>query len=316
LKTKENTSDIFISLQDLLKMEHLAHGFSFQARKQKVRSILGGKHASKLRGRGLDFEEVRNYVAGDDIRNIDWKVTARTQRTHTKVFSEEKEKPALIVVDQSKSMFFGSQKKTKSAVAAELAALAAFRVLKEGDRVGGVVFADNGIDIVYPKRDRRNILRFLEKIVERNLELKESLPIKFEEALKETSNRINNIVTHDFLVVIISDFMRYSPEVVKFISRIAQHNDVILAKVYDPMEQILPKTKFVMGDQEKQISVDGNSKIIRGKFEKGFAENYTVFEGQMKKHRVPVFVINTIDPVDQQLKEILTGKKNKRLSET
>ena len=137
--------DVFISLQDLLKMEHHARNFSFQARKQKVRSILGGKHASKLRGRGLDFEEVRNYVAGDDIRNIDWKVTARTQKTHSKVFSEEKEKPALIVVDQSKSMFFGSQRKTKSVVAAEIAALAAFRVLKEGDRVGGIVFAINDV---------------------------------------------------------------------------------------------------------------------------------------------------------------------------
>ena len=140
--------DVFVSLQSLLKMEHIASGFSFLAKKQKVRSILGGKHASKLRGRGLDFEEVRNYVAGDDIRNIDWKVTARTQKTHSRVFSEEKEKPALILVDQSKSMFFGSQRRTKSVVAAELAALAAFRIQKEGDRVGGVVFADDGFGFI------------------------------------------------------------------------------------------------------------------------------------------------------------------------
>ena len=93
-------SDIFVSLQDLLRMEHIASGFSFLAKKQKVRSILGGKHASKLRGRGLDFEEVRNYVAGDDIRNIDWKVTARTQKTHSKVFSEEKEKSEPILAFQ------------------------------------------------------------------------------------------------------------------------------------------------------------------------------------------------------------------------
>ena len=126
-------------------MESMAWGFSFQARKQKVKSILGGKHSSKLRGRGLDFEEVRTYVPGDDIRNIDWKVTARTQKTHSKGFSEEKEKPALIVVDQSKSMFFGSVKRTKSVVAAELAALAAFRILKEGDRVGG---ERRGLEIV------------------------------------------------------------------------------------------------------------------------------------------------------------------------
>jgi len=302
-------NNIFISLQDLLKMEYYARGFSFMARKQRVRSILGGKHASKIRGRGLDFEEVRNYVAGDDIRNIDWKVTARTQKTHTKVFSEEKEKPALIVVDQSKSMFFGSQKRMKSVVAAELAALAAFRVLKEGDRVGGIVFADNGIDIIFPKRDRRNIFRFLEKIAERNHELAKSPSIRFEEALKETVNRIKNIVTHDFLVVIISDFMRYSPDVVRFISRMARHNDVILAKVFDPMEQVIPKTKFVAGNEKLQINVDGSDRKIRNEFEEGFDKDYKQFEAVMKKHRVPILKINTIEPVEQQLKEVLTGKK-------
>ncbi|MCK5814431.1 MAG: DUF58 domain-containing protein, partial [Flavobacteriaceae bacterium] len=177
--------DIFVTLKSLLAKEGSAKGFSFLAKKQKVRSILGGKHASKLRGRGLDFEEVRNYVAGDDIRNIDWKVTARTQKTHTRVYSEEKEKPVLIVVDQSKSMFFGSRKKMKSVVAAELAALTAFKILKEGDRVGGVVIADNGIDIIFPKRDRKNIVRFFEKIVERNHELKDSKSTDFEQTKKD-----------------------------------------------------------------------------------------------------------------------------------
>jgi len=297
--------NVFVSLQDLLKMEHYARNFSFLARKQKVRSILGGKHASKLRGRGLDFEEVRAYVAGDDIRNIDWKVTARTQKTHSKVFSEEKEKPALIVVDQSKSMFFGSKQKTKSVVAAEIAALAAFRVLKEGDRVGGVVFADEGIDIIYPKRDRKNILRFLDKIVERNRQLELSAPVVFEEVLKETMSRIRNIVTHDFLVLIISDFQRYSPQVIKFITQTAQHNDVVLVKVYDPLERDIPKTKLVAGDGEKQILIDGESRSIRQNFSEGFEKDFTGFEGQMKKHQIPLMLIDTVSDVNEQLKEIL-----------
>ena len=309
MKPIDYPKDVFVSLQDLLKMEHYARNFSFQARNQKVRSILGGKHASKLRGRGLDFEEVRNYVAGDDIRNIDWKVTARTQKTHSKVFSEEKEKPALIFVDQSKTMFFGSQRKTKSVVAAELAALVAFRVLKEGDRVGGVVFADQGIDIIYPKRDRKNILRFLEKIEERNRQLKYSSPIRFEEALQDVMAKVRNIVTHDFLIFIISDFQRYSPKVVKYISQLAQHNDVILAKIFDPMEKEIPKTRIVAGDGEKQILIDGENKKFRQNFLEGFENELAGFESQMKKHRVPVMHIDTISDVDVQLKEILKGRK-------
>lgn len=308
-KNPIGSDNIFVSLQDLLKMEQLARGFSFLARRQKVRSILSGKHASKLRGRGLDFEEVRNYVAGDDIRNIDWKVTARTQKTHSRVYSEEKEKPALIVVDQSKSMFFGSQRRTKSVVAAELAALAAFRILKEGDRVGGVVFADQGVDIVFPKRDRRNILRFLERIVDRNRELEKSSPVLFEEALKETISKIRNIVTHDFLIIIISDFHRYSGGVVKFISQMAQHNDVILAKVYDPMERDIPASRLLAGDGEKQVVIDGENRGLREKFSKGFDQDYSSFETEMKKHHIPMMMIDTVKAVDEQLKEIIKGAK-------
>jgi len=301
--------NVFVSLQHLLKMEHIASGFSFLAKKQKVRSILGGKHASKLRGRGLDFEEVRNYVAGDDIRNIDWKVTARTQKTHSRVFSEEKEKPALIVVDQSKSMFFGSEKKTKSVVAAELAALAAFRIQKEGDRVGGVIFADDGLDIVFPKRDRRNILRFLERIVTRNRNLENTQPVNFEVAQKEVFQKIRNIVSHDFLVIIISDFHRYSPEVIKNITYTSQHNDVVLFKVYDPMERQIPTVKMIVGDAEKQVLVDGTRKSIKEKFEQGFNADYESFETQMKKRRIPLILVDTVTDVDQQLKEILKGSK-------
>lgn len=290
-------------------MEQYAHHFSLLARKQKVKSILGGRHASKLRGRGLDFEEVRQYVKGDDIRNIDWKVTARTRKTHSRVFSEEKEKPALVVVDQTKSMFFGSVKRTKSVVAAELAALVAFRVLKQGDRVGGVVFADQGIDVLYPKRDRRNILRLLERIVRRNRELKGSRLVQFEDMLRETMLKIRNMVTHDFLVVIISDFHRYSPRVIKFISQLSQHNDVILAKITDPMEQEIPETKFIAGDLQTQISVDGTSKSVRNRFHEGFESDYLSFQDHMKKQRIPVFMIDTIAPLEQQIKDIFKGGK-------
>jgi len=308
--SKKYPSNIFVSLNDLLKMEHLSRGFSFLASKQKVRSILGGKHASKLRGRGLDFEEVRNYVPGDDIRNIDWKVTARTQKTHTRVYSEEKEKPALIIVDQSKSMFFGSQKKTKSVVAAEIAALTAFNILKEGDRVGGVVFADNGIDIIYPKRDRKNILRFLEKIVTRNRELIDSEPMEFDKALNTVLSKVKNIVTHDFLVVIISDFHRYNPDLIKFISRLSLHNDVILTKVYDPMEKMIPETKIIAGDTKRQLLLDGAERKLRDRFENTFNDDFEKFKEQMKKHRIPVTSIDTVKDTDVQLKELF--KSNKR----
>ena len=301
--------NVFISLSELLRMETISRGFSFLARKQRVKSILGGKHASKLRGRGLDFEEVRNYVPGDDVRNIDWKVTARTQKTHLRVFTEEKEKPALIIVDQTKSMFFGSQFKTKSVVAAELAALTAFRVAKEGDRVGGIVFGDNGIDIVLPKRNRKNILFFLEKLTKRNRELIDSKPDNFQDRLKTIFSKVRNLVTHDFLVVIISDFHRYSEDVIKQISYLSAHNDVVLAKVYDPMERNLIPSKFIGGDSKNQIAINGLNSKLKKEFQEGFDSDYTKFESEMRKHKVSIFKINTVEDVSTQIKEILKGTK-------
>ena len=107
-----------------------------------MHSLLTGRHASRLRGRGLDFEEVRAYLPGDDVRTIDWRVTARTGVPHTRVYTEERDRPALLVVDQRLAMFFGTRLNLKSVTAAEAAALAAWRVFLSGDRVGAVVFDD------------------------------------------------------------------------------------------------------------------------------------------------------------------------------
>ncbi len=295
---------IFTSLNELLSMSRHARLFRFSGKKKKINRILGGSHPSRLRGRGLDFEEVRDYVKGDDIRHIDWKVTARTRETHTRVYTEEKERPVLIVVDQSKSMFFGSVKRMKSVVAAELAAIAAFRVLKKGDRVGGVVFADNGTDYILPKRNRKNILRFLDQIVKRNHELAESDEVDFKTALPDVINRVANIVTHDYLLIIISDFHRYSEEVVKSIVILSQHNDILLAKVADPMEQELPQTDFVAGDTTYQITIRGKSGEVRKKYSDHYASSLEKFESRMQKHRIPVFTFNTQDPVEDQLKNL------------
>ncbi|GGZ41459.1 hypothetical protein GCM10007049_38440 [Echinicola pacifica] len=304
MKDKANhfPEKIFVSLEELLKMERYASQFARTSGKKRVKSILGGRHASSLRGRGLDFEEVRGYVKGDDIRNIDWKVTARTQKTHTRVFTEEKEKPVLIVVDQSQSMFFGSESYMKSVIAAQSAALVALKTLKEGDRVGGIVFADQGVDIVLPKRNRTNILKFFERIVIRNRELASPQTPGIDQALQEVFKKIKNTVTHDYLVVVISDFVRYSPEVLRFSAQIAQHNDMLMIKVSDPLEWRLPNQTIVIGDQKHQVDYEG--KQMADKIKLRQQKDYDDFAAAMSKHRVPIVQLNTVDPLEVQLKEV------------
>src|SRR5215471_16922821 len=143
-------SGVYADLDELVALQHRAHGFSFLPR-QPLPSLLAGRHASRLRGRGLNFEEIRRYQMGDDIRQIDWKVTARTRKTHTRVFTEERERSTLLLVDQRLNMFFGSTKNMKSVTAAETAALAAWRVLSQQDRVGALVFNDSRVTEVRPQ---------------------------------------------------------------------------------------------------------------------------------------------------------------------
>ena len=135
---------VHTSVAELLRLRQKAQGFHFLPR-QPVTSVLSGTHASRLRGRGLDFDEIRAYHPGDDVRNLDWKVTLRVGAPHVRSFTEERDRPALLLVDQRRSMFFGSRERTKSVTAAEAASLAAWRVLAQGDRVGALVFDDKTI---------------------------------------------------------------------------------------------------------------------------------------------------------------------------
>ena len=156
-------SGAYAQLDDLVRLRHKAVGFSFLPR-QPVHSVLAGRHGSRLRGRGFDFEEIRHYVAGDDPRSFDWRVTARLREPHVRVFTEERDRPVLLVVDQRGPMFFGSRQRMKSVTAAEAAALAGWRVLEQGDRVGALVFDDRELVEVRPQRSRRNQMRILHEI--------------------------------------------------------------------------------------------------------------------------------------------------------
>ena len=301
---------VFLSLEHLLKFEWLNTVLNFKMGSQKSNSVLSGRYTSRLRGRGLDFEEARPYVIGDDIRNIDWNVTAKTGQTHTKVFTEEKEKPAFIFVDQSATMGFGSSNKTKSVVAGELAAIAAYRILKGGDRIGGLVFKGQDYDLVTPKRDRKNILHFFQKIIDGNHNIYDDLKFDFSESLKGITSKLRNIITHDFMVIIISDFYRYNKDTIKYLSEISQHNDVILIKVYDPMEQQLPNQKMTLSNVSHQIQMNGKNKKVTTKLAEDFDDNYNQFKSEVEKYNITVFKINTVDPIEDQMVELFTRHKS------
>jgi len=248
---------VYTSLDDLVKLQYRARGFTFRSR-QPVRSLLSGPQGSRVRGRGLDFEEVRAYLPGDDVRAIDWKVTARTGEAHTRVYTEERDRPALVVVDQRLAMFYGTRLNLKSVTAAEAAALAAWRVFRSGDRVGAVVFDDADLVALRPQRSRRHVLRILEAIVAKNRALRADSRRPTNPAmLNEALERARRIVDHDHVVVVASDFDGATEDTTRLVTELAQHNDLVVLLVLDPSSRDVPDSgRLVVTGGELQIQLD------------------------------------------------------------
>src|SRR5690349_6216518 len=161
---------ITVTKDELIRLRHKARGFSFLPR-QPVHSILTGRHASRLRGRGLNFEELRPYYPGDDTRTIDWNATARQRDPFIRVYTEERDRAVILLVDQRLTMFFGSRRAVKSVTVAEIAAASAWRVTSLGDRIGAVVFSDDAIVTVKPQARDAGAMNVISAVVKANQDL-------------------------------------------------------------------------------------------------------------------------------------------------
>lgn len=254
---------IHVDLAHLRRLEGPARWLSLLPR-QQARSVLRGRHASRLRGRGLNFEELRGYLPGDDVRSIDWKVTARTGEPHIRVYTEERDRPVMILVDQRQSMFFGSRLNMKSVTAAETAALAAFRVLHQGDRVGGVVFGDDRAAEFRPARRRGTLERLLAAIAAANATLTAEAPSRPAMPLNAPLASMLRIARRDHLILLISDFDDVDDRTDRLIGGLCRHNDVLLCPVTDPTAQDIPESlRLVVSDGVLQAEIDATSGRVR-----------------------------------------------------
>jgi uncharacterized protein (DUF58 family) len=228
------------TLGSLIRAQFDARGFSFLHR-QPVTSLLAGRRASRIRGRGLAFEEIRAYRPGDDVRQIDWRASARTGRTQTRVFTEERDRPTLLLVDLTTATLFGSVHATKTAVIAESAALAAWLALRFGDRVGAILFGDDGLEEHRPQRSRAAVMRVLGAIAGRAAALAAAPPRPVDAApLNAALARAEAVAGHDWLVLVAADLQAFDLAAGRAIGRLARHNDVVAIGVSDPLERALP----------------------------------------------------------------------------
>lgn len=297
---------IHVSLDDLLRLKHRAKGFSFLPR-QPVHSLLAGRHASKLRGRGLEFEELRPYYEGDDVRAIDWPSTARIGTPQLRVFTEERDRRVILLVDQRLSMFFGSRRMMKSVAAAEAAALAAWRVTSLGDRVGGIVFSENGLDEIAPRARQAAISPLFEAVVRHNGALRADDPRPADPALlNQAIAGARRLLPHDGLLTLITDAAGADSETVRLITQVTAHNDVLTVFVSDPLEETLPGIgRAVVAEGGGQIEVDTSAKGLSAAFAKDFRQRREAVEGFSRRRAIPMLPLSTARDTADQFRELL-----------
>jgi len=260
-----------------------------------ARAALLGGHHSRSRGRGMDFEEVRQYQPGDDIRTIDWRVTARTLTPHTKLFREERERPVLVVSDLRPNMFFGSRA-LKSVIACQVSAALAWAGLNANDRVGGLLIGARELAEIRPKRSHHAVLQLIHKLRDFSELLLQ--PGAGEYTLADIVKDCRRVALPGSTLFLVSDFHDLDRDCEQHLFELARHCDVTLCQVVDPLEEALPPPGlYQVSDGEKRFTLNSRDGKLRQQFEKQFRERQSKLERLTSRLRLGHLTFNTEEPV-------------------
>ncbi len=263
-KSQQLDARLYCDYARLVRLQSQAESFSLLPH-LSAGSALSGRHSSLFRGRGLNFEELRHYQLGDDIRNLDWKVTLRTGKPHVRSYTEEKDRNVVVCVDQRSAMFFASESVMKSVVAAEIAALSAWRALKDGDRVGIVTATPVRVVLSKPQRSQHHLLAQLKQLARVNQSLNVASRDKAGVSFSSWVESIKRSRPKRSTLIFISDWRDCRSEELDQLKLLQQHNDVLAIMVNDAFEHALPdklaQANWVVGDGEHQLNLDTQSKV-------------------------------------------------------
>jgi len=268
------------SLAELIRLSEQAR--QLQLRPRQVRARQSGQYVSPLRGRGMEFDESRPYQPGDDVRNMDWRVTARISKPYSKMFREERERPVLIGVDARAPMFFATRGRFKWVQAQRLTALLAWTALQGGDRIGGEIFSEAGFRELRPRRGKGALLHFLKALADQPRAVA-ARPV----SLSEPMRRMWRTAHPGSLVVFVSDFRGFDGPAERQLVRIARHNDLVLIHVYDWLESRLPSEGFYrLGDGERIVELDTDRRQVREEYHRHYQARVERLEQLCRQHRM------------------------------
>jgi len=282
---------INVVLQELLALRETAKALAI-LNKKSVKSDRYGGYLSHLKGRGIDFEETRAYGPGDDIRMMDWRVTARTGKAHTKVFREERERPVFIVGDFSQNMFFGTKVAFKSNIAAKIAATLAWSANMQGDRVGGVFFTENNHIELKPRSRNAGIFPVLNTLCDLSVPATQ----QGNQSLKDALMRLRRVAKPGSLIFIISDFQKVDHALINHLMMLAKHNEIIAIQLYDELERTPPIPNYYPITNGHDISLmDTRNKAFCKKYIQDADNKQSLIENIFKQCQIPLIEVATHD---------------------
>ena len=256
--------------------------------------IFAGKYHSAFKGRGMSFSEVREYRIGDDVRDIDWNVTARSRNPHIKIYEEERELTMMLLVDVSGSRMFGTTDKLKKNVATEIAAVLAFSAAENNDKIGCLFFSDKVEKFSPPKKGRNHILHIIRELIEFRPENKRT---DIGQALRFFTNAMKKHTT----VFLLSDFMDIDKEGHKArfedaLKIITNKHDIVGIRVYDPRESTLPDVgalELVDAETRERIWVDTSSQRVREHYARHWQESQFIIDNVLMRYKVDNVAVAT-----------------------
>lgn len=278
------TNGVVAELPELIALQRYAQTVGYHPEGRIARA---GNHLSKLRGRGMDFSEVRNYQAGDEIRHMEWRVTARTGRPHIKLYQEERERPVVVLVDFNPSMYFGTRVAFKSVVAAQLAALLAWTVVKQGDRLGGLLFSATTHNEFNPRSREAGVLPLLAALCKYTESMPQSFTSSENRPLSYALQRVRRVAKPGTIIVLISDFYNLEKESEQHLSRIRSHNDVLAYHICDPLEIAPPKPQqYAITNGREEILLDTTVKAVSRGYGHYCQQRIATLQTQLKRLQI------------------------------
>lgn len=310
------TNGIEVRLPELIALRAEAGRLDLAPR-GKVLATRSGGHLSRFRGRGMEFDESRVYQAGDDVRNMDWRVTARAGTPHVKLFREERERPVWLLVDLGPGMRFGTRVAFKSVVAARAAALLAWAAADRSDRVGGLVFDEARRFERHPAARTRGLLPLLNALAELSATAiarpSTARNPQSPSPLADAARRLVRLVRPGSLIFILSDFAGIAPQDSTWLAQLADANEVVLVAVYDPIEPSAPPPGlYPVTDGIRRGVIDTSAPIRRSTWERRFSEREALLDDLSRRHRIHRLALRTDEAVGAALARGLHPRRRRR----